>query len=66
MASIFYRISDEYGNPPMPGGGWVVGVRGDTPEDLYRYLAKLYGPRLMYAVDAKTGKKFFEREQTHA
>ncbi|SMF96831.1 hypothetical protein SAMN02949497_4243 [Methylomagnum ishizawai] len=55
--SVFFELSDRYGDPPVSGGGYRVGAPGDTTADLAADLRRRYGPRLVRMVDDQTGRE---------
>lgn len=46
MASLYYTLSDTYGDPPRHGGGWIVGSDGSSLAELRQDLERRYGNRL--------------------
>jgi hypothetical protein len=53
MASLHYRLTETYGDPPQPGGG---SVGPGEPDELLALLVAIYGARLAWAVNAQTGE----------
>jgi hypothetical protein len=53
MASLHYRLTETYGDPPQPGGG---SVGPGEPDELLSLLVDIYGARLAWAVNAQTGE----------
>jgi len=45
-ASIYYQLTETYGNPPNQGGGWIVGSDGSSLQELEATLKAIYGNRL--------------------
>lgn len=48
-ACVKFKLHDLHGDPPQPGGGYVLGAPGQTVESLLAELRALYGPRLAQA-----------------
>ena len=46
-ACVKYRLTDLYGDPPAPGGGFAIGADSESTEDLKTELLNRYGGRLL-------------------